>query len=449
MIELNIIVDEKCPRGKDGLVNMQIVEVASNNKSSIKIRPIKWLDKLPFNPTESSLEILYFSTYIHLIDNLVSRKRAADDWMREIKVTMPVANPALWSQQADILSDALNFLTGDEWEISFCNLEEKYHLAQKLPTYNKIEVQKVSLLSGGLDSLVGAIDMLSECQSVLFVSHNDGKGANSGEQQKIIGTFKTFFPTKHILTSQLHIFQGSKFNCGGDSNQRARSILFLGLALFNAMNYNLGEVHIPENGLISINLPLNESRSVSNSTRTTHPYFIAKFQEFLTNIGVMITIRNPYQFKTKGEMLKECKNKELLNDLLDRTISCSHSKRQGTWTRRGAIKNCGYCIPCLIRRASIFHYNNTLDLDDHYGVQLNYDELKLDSSRSHIDLDVLALINFLNKNHDVNSLKREIALTANIENKHEIAEMLHRGYEELRTFIRSRSDKFILRMLNS
>jgi hypothetical protein len=58
------------------------------------------------------------------------------------------------------------------------------------------------------------------------------------------------------------------------------------------------------------------------------------------------SITNPYQFQTKGEMVKNCKNLKLLKVIVDSTVSCSH------WHRSN--KQCGVCVPCIIRRASLY-----------------------------------------------------------------------------------------------
>jgi hypothetical protein len=56
-------------------------------------------------------------------------------------------------------------------------------------------------------------------------------------------------------------------------------------------------------------------------------------------------IINPYQFKTKGQMAAECQNRQLLADIVDSTVSCSHWKRSN--------QQCGICVPCIIRRSAL------------------------------------------------------------------------------------------------
>ena len=113
------------------------------------------------------------------------------------------------------------------------------------------------------------------------------------------------------------------------------------------------DILVPENGVISINAPLTVRRVGALSTRTTHPYFIQEIQKFFTAVNIPFTLRNPYQFKTKGQMIAECKNLPLLQQIIPDTVSCSHWKRKN--------KQCGVCVPCLIRRASLHYAGITND----------------------------------------------------------------------------------------
>ena len=94
-----------------------------------------------------------------------------------------------------------------------------------------------------------------------------------------------------------------------ERSQRARSLAFFGLGVLagtSLSNYDGStpvEMIVPENGYISLNVPLTPLRLGSLSTRTTHPIYLAKLQAILDVAGLKIRLRNPYQLKTKGEML--------------------------------------------------------------------------------------------------------------------------------------------------
>jgi hypothetical protein len=139
---------------------------------------------------------------------------------------------------------------------------------------------------------------------------------------------------------------------GTETTTRGRSFIFFALAALAASALHAGTpIYVPENGLISLNVPLDALRLGAWSTRTTHPFYMARWQDLLDNLGIKAHLINPYRFKTKGEMLSECKNKTLLKKALGETVSCS-SIGKGRW-KGLSPGHCGYCAPCLIRRASI------------------------------------------------------------------------------------------------
>ena len=169
-----------------------------------------------------------------------------------------------------------------------------------------------------------------------------------------------------------------------------------------------------------------------------HPYFIKRFEEALSLLGHNIHINNPYLFKTKGEMLVENRNTDLISKLATKTLSCSHGGgHTATWYNRNSL-NCGYCIPCTIRRASIHKFNNSLDRCNDYGHRLKNEDIKISSHEKRLDL--LALAYFLNKNLTRAEVKREIKLMAKIDDIEEVTDMLLRGYAEIKQYINDKAD---------
>ena len=137
-----------------------------------------------------------------------------------------------------------------------------------------------------------------------------------------------------------------------ESTTRGRSFLFFALAALATSGLGGRPViYVPENGLISLNVPLDPLRVGAWSTRTTHPFYMARWQELLDGLGIAGTLENPYRFKTKGEMLRECANAGLVRRHVGGTISCS-SVTKARWLGL-APGQCGFCVPCLIRRAAI------------------------------------------------------------------------------------------------
>jgi 7-cyano-7-deazaguanine synthase in queuosine biosynthesis len=204
----------------------------------------------------------------------------------------------------------------------------------------------VCLFSGGVDSLSGAIDLLETGHRVLLVSHYDfGQLAASQNflADRLIGQYGPDMARRWGFRIQ---FEAPELSL------RSRSLLFIALGLAAAAVWGRKlPLIIPENGWISLNPPLTGCRLGSYSTRTTHPYFISGLQLFLTSLGLDAALSNPYQYVTKGEMLTQNRNPALLQDLLPSSISCAHPVAS-RW-KKARQGNCGYCFPCLLRRAAL------------------------------------------------------------------------------------------------
>jgi hypothetical protein len=108
---------------------------------------------------------------------------------------------------------------------------------------------------------------------------------------------------------------------------------------------------VPENGLIALNVPLDRLRLGALSTRTTHPFYIARWNEMLAALRIDGHIDNPYWNKTKGEMVAACASQAVLSKLAPSSLSCS-SPTKGRWKKQPQ-GHCGFCLPCLIRRAAL------------------------------------------------------------------------------------------------
>jgi len=123
---------------------------------------------------------------------------------------------------------------------------------------------------------------------------------------------------------------------------------------------------VPENGWISLNPPLTLNRLGSLSTRTTHPWVLEEIAALWRAAGLAQELRNPYLSLTKGEMVSRCRAPELLAKLAPRTVSCARPVA-GRW-RRQTWQACGYCYPCLVRRAALHCLE--ADRGEDYGVDV-------------------------------------------------------------------------------
>jgi 7-cyano-7-deazaguanine synthase in queuosine biosynthesis len=210
------------------------------------------------------------------------------------------------------------------------------------------------LFSGGLDSLAGAIDLLEKGQRLLLVSHHDF-GQLAGLQQNLAKVLGNHYGPGRLRHLGLRV----QFPETRELSLRSRSLLYLSLGLAAAAGVGPDTpLIIPENGWISLNPPLTGNRLGSLSTRTTHPAILTEVTALWREAGLSTPLINPYQDLSKGEALSASANPGLLRQLAPQTLSCARPV-VSRW-RRQAAGHCGYCYPCLVRRAAL----NRLGWDD-------------------------------------------------------------------------------------
>ena len=242
------------------------------------------------------------------------------------------------------LARLLNFLTGDDWTLKLRPASLDLGLKGAWP--HAWRPDGVMLFSGGLDSLVGAVDYLEAGERLLLVSHYDF-GQLAGIQQTLAAAL-----TRHYGPDRVHhLGLRVQFPEAPELSMRSRSLLYLALGLAAAASLGAAPLIIPENGWISLNPPLTANRLGSCSTRTTHPHFLEQLTGLWQEVGLVNPLVNPYKDLTKGEVVGRCRNRDLLGQLFGASVSCARPV-VSRWQGRAATA-CGYCYPCLMRRASL------------------------------------------------------------------------------------------------
>ena len=338
------------PPASDSLLPVQLYCLSGKSRGDIRTigSPIvKKIKQLNTQIPAQVIDFLSITLAVTAADTFVLRRDAANGWARQLSIKLPLTEPDVWKQLKGRLEKAFQFLSGDMWEFEFVDggypPPKKY---QNSFQYLKLtDLDCACLFSGGLDSSIGAINLLAEGRNPLLVSHAY-RGDNT-HQKKIASVLSS---EMHCPRLALHSYPLSA-NRETDTSMRTRSCSFLAFGALGACVVQMisqqeyVDLFVPENGSISLNAPLTSRRIGSLSTRTTHPYFIKLVQEIFETANIPCTIRNPYQFKTKGEMIAECQDHQLLEKIINHTVSCSRWKRNN--------KQCGICVPCLIRRAAL------------------------------------------------------------------------------------------------
>jgi 7-cyano-7-deazaguanine synthase in queuosine biosynthesis len=311
---------------------------------------------IPGAPSTAAWDFLSIALSAFAADRFVTRSGSANGWTRVIGLDVAVVDPAPWSAQADELAEALRFLTGDVWHLSFrTGGRASPHTHGRLH-----DRDTVCLFSGGLDSFLGALSIINGGGHPLLVSQGSSK--EIGPQQRLASALGL---NRHRFEGRV----GERWRRPYEGSTRARSILFFAYGALAATGCGLREVLVPENALIAINPPFTDRRMGSLSTRTTHPHFMSRLNAVWAAAGVDAELRNPFYGTTKGEMLAQAQHADL-TALASSTYSCGKGKR--------ANGQCGRCVPCLIRRAS-FHSarvrDDTVYLNDLRGSSRNDDVL--------------------------------------------------------------------------
>ena len=371
-MKVNITIPRAVGRGEFSKIKL-VYENSENNNISVSLN-IDYVDLFKFTKQRSGLafDIFLIGCYVYGIDILLPREHfSTNGWSRDIEIEFPVESPEIFEKGKTELEHLLSFLTGDEWNISFIKrkVTSLYVFKPRAKVFTdryRQSFKKVSLFSGGLDSLVGIIDQLSSStDKIVLVSHYDSvfKGAKS-DQDKIQKILSKKYPHYHHIQTRVDL-SSTDVNGNARDNEpslRSRSFLFLCQAIFVAHSVTDGiEVLIPENGTISLNHPLTPSRRSSCSTRTAHPHYITKVVDFISKLGLNHLIRNEYEMKTKGEMLENCNDKGTLLATYQHSCSCAKRGHKVHWDVRTAPQ-CGVCMPCIYRRVSL----HQIGLDNEY-----------------------------------------------------------------------------------
>lgn len=312
---------------------------------------------------------------VYIADELAAR---GEDWARAFQVCFPVRDPEAWRQHEARLSSALRFLSGDEfsfdWQDTASAPPSPRHRT-RLPT----GFDTVCSFSGGLDSLLGACALLENDRRVLLVGHHAGDAPTTSAQWELFRGLKARFGDRVELV-QCYVAIGRRRSPTyplppkRETSHRARSFLFLALAFTVATASGADLVALPENGLIALNPPLGPSRSGTLSTRTAHPRFLLDLLGFVQGLGAFLgRFENPFLYQSKSDMVRAIQPWQ--EPLLLRSVSCAHAATSVRWLGGGGqVRHCGYCVPCIYRRAAMMvaglddpaHYLSDVFTDLHH-----------------------------------------------------------------------------------
>lgn len=303
-------------------------------------------------PRTPAVDLLSLALAVTAADTFIRRQDADDSWARNIQLHVPLSRPQQWDPVRPDLERLLRFLTGDSWSLILTDggrpAPTQFEVNSRRAGADISKVDFVSLFSGGLDSGIATLAAMTKGERPLLVSH---AYRGDADYQDDVAALLPSQPERLSLNAN------PEMDCEHETSMRSRSFNFLALGILAADTISTFkdrtiELRVPENGLIALNPPLTPRRIGSLSTRTTHPHYLSTLQNIIDRVGLRARIVNPFEKMTKGEMVKSMATHPGFETFACSTVSC------GKWKRTN--QQCGRCVPCLIRRASLY----AADVDD-------------------------------------------------------------------------------------
>ena len=447
-VEVNISFHQSSDPAKFGQYSLSLIDEAGQQQDVDLKFNFDDLWRIGRDTSSVAFDFLVFAMSVYNADRAVSRAKYSEEgWKRNIHLRVPVVNVAAMERGLESFRSAVDFLTGDAWYFEFVQATPYNFAPPRIQFENLQDYDRVSLFSGGLDSLIGFIDgstQLPAGKKVLLVSHAE-LGKEGKDQTRILrrcnpnGLFNDQYD-RAFISAGLKLHRGNTLET--EATFRARSILFFAAGIYcaRAISPNMHLI-IPENGTISLNIPLDKGRRSACSTRTTHPVFLRRLQTALNAIGIQNILENPYQLKSKKDMVDDCcrdeERKRALVILCPESCSCAKRSHKRYWVRRNVL-HCGVCLPCLYRRVSLSGVEELRN--EQYGLDV-FTSAEIQITRSEIkrNRDFKSLLYFLR-----NRCRREIVETELIANgitsKAEVdayTEFVLHSYDQIKDWLRT------------
>ena len=372
---VKVFCDELCQSNNCSSSELNLLSRKINGiEANITIKYDKFV-KEPENLSPKILDLLSIAAHVFCADRLIYRGDTKSlnnsAWARNFQFHIPVLDYDFWNNSLlqKALSDALVFMTGDKYYDFIFENSKLGHLPKdrigQMSLFNDIILPidtsldtNIMLFSGGLDSLAGAIELLNTVpdSKLVFVSHKANNSVIS-VQNKIVQDLEKRYEKR--LLHYGFICQGNKSQIR-EETQRTREFLFSTIA-FAICNY-IGKhcFSIYENGITSINLPIQTDVINARASRTTHPKTINLMNKIFHFFDDNFEIKTPYYNKTKEDIFTVFHTYSESN-LIKSSVSCSATRKN-----KSSFIHCGTCSQCIERRFAAYA-SNMSEYDDEYA----------------------------------------------------------------------------------
>lgn len=189
---------------------------------------LRELRRSKITPSSEALDFVIIAMSVVSADKAILRRNSPDGWTRQINLEIPLQKAEEWEKVKDKLEKMLRFLSGDFWKLTFTQLPESIALDNFTEDRDK---DCVCLLSGGMDSLVGGIDLCEYGKKPLFVAQTvRGDAAHQREYANALGK-------DNLCQWSCYISKRGV----SENTTRARSIVFFAFALLASFGVSANE----------------------------------------------------------------------------------------------------------------------------------------------------------------------------------------------------------------
>lgn len=294
-------------------------------------------------------DLIEIAASVHAIDRLVPRpterqRPPASTWTRSLWADIPVREPARWQAQVPLLIRLLRWLTDEDWELEFSQLEPGAGALDEPQgfLFETVPADAVPVLfSGGLDSAAGLAVQLLQGDAIGISVHTNGWMWQV--QQRVLTALNQ--ASRHQCVPMRYTISVAS---GKETSQRSRGLLFLAAGVATAWAARQDHLRVFENGVGAINLPYLRSQQGSQASKSAHPATLGMVRDLATAIsGRSFAIEAPAMTLTKAELIRLAP--PAARDALNLTVSCD----AGFSARVPEHRPCGACTSCLLRYQSL------------------------------------------------------------------------------------------------
>jgi len=281
-----------------------------------------------------------------------TKVRPALDWSRTIQLKVPVHDIDQWQEAPvrDALHDALAYLTGDTWDVTFYRRKRSVSQPRQAQLSLPTDVEAVIPFSNGLDSrAVGGLMERSLGNRLVRIR----LGGRLHDSERVKGRPMAFTDVPYKVTGDFV-----------ESSARSRGFKFALISGIAAYLSGAAHVIVPESGQRALGPALVPVGQTYEDYRS-HPTFTVKMERLFKALFARdIRFSFPQLWNTKGETLRrfiqECGDRSWLS-----TKSCWQQSRQIGIGGGAKKRQCGICAACMLRRMSV-HAAGAVEPSDQY-----------------------------------------------------------------------------------